>query len=184
MSHDLGMGEDFVNCGCREAFVRLLTNTDDSNSPSTNASRYGLHYQFDVLPVSKADWYFLSLFLLTEIILPISPNFRQGNMGKKDPQPILSKMCLFPYIYCIPIVLTHQNISFCFRVTARRVKYFRCSLIFFANRKKSWVTYCALNFERWSPFFMKIFTQPQSGTLSVVNSPCATWQLPDQKQLL
>ena len=105
-------------------------------------------------------------------------------MVKKALQSILSKMCLFPYVYCIPIVLTHQNISFCFRGTARRVKYFRCSLIFFANRKKSWVTYCAPNFERWSPCFMKIFTQPHCGTLSVVNSPCATCQLLDQKQLL
>ena len=105
MSHDLGMGEDFVNCGCREAFVRLLTNTDDSNSPSTNASRYGLHYQFDVLPVSKADWYFLSLFLLTEIILPPSPNFKRGKHGQKGPAVHFVKNVSVPlcilYTHCI-----------------------------------------------------------------------------------
>ena len=31
---------DFVNCGSREVFVRLLKNTDDSTSPSAKASTY------------------------------------------------------------------------------------------------------------------------------------------------
>ena len=34
------LGEDFVNCGSREVFVRLLKNTDDSTSPSTKASTF------------------------------------------------------------------------------------------------------------------------------------------------
>ena len=34
------LGEDFVNCGCREVFVRLQYGTDDSTSPSTKASTF------------------------------------------------------------------------------------------------------------------------------------------------
>ena len=36
------LGEDFVNCGCREVFVRLQYGTDDSTSPSTKASTFDL----------------------------------------------------------------------------------------------------------------------------------------------
>ena len=88
------------------------------------------------------------IILLTERIWSPSPDFGRPKHGQNCPQPIFAKKAFFPAL-CIrgfSPFMAHPNISLCFRVTGRRVK-FSSSLISLAAPPKTLLACCGPNFD-------------------------------------